>query len=637
MALTTDTAVTPGRAAEATPDKAPRRQKRSRAAGKRLRFGHVSISVTLATAIGTLVAVAVALVLAISFIAGARSTLSLLRGDAETVLDINEASLRQHLDPAAAQLRHMARQVENGGLDLTDPELRFALFSGALAATPQIVTLAFWQPDQDGHAVGHKGGRVEQLDIPLPHHPAVLEAQAAIVGTDRPYWGGASYIDDEILSALNVAQAVYGPDGRYLGMLTASVSVGSLSRFLRDLQSFNTSQRSFILYGISGQVIAHPTMGRVDYNLSEQRPLPTVDELRDPLLTDVFLYMERADGFAVENGEVTVSELPFGEYLTLFRAVDGYATVPLVIGSVFPMDVVTAEMEALFRAGAAGVVILIMGVVAGILVGRRIARPIIELAHQASQIGEYDFASVPKLRPSVFKELNDQSTAFNQMIDSLRRVDPYVPRGLVDRLFATHGETSVESQERDLTVMFTDIVGYTTMSEGLSASETAAFLNEHFGILARCIEAEGGTIDKYIGDALMAFWGAPDPQTDHAARACRAAVGIAEAIHADNAHRQAAGLPPVAMRIGLHSGPMVVGNIGAPGRINYTIVGDPVNTGQRLEQLGKVLGGGAPVTILASAATVAELGGEISRQSLGAQPIPGRSATIEVFRLGPLR
>jgi class 3 adenylate cyclase len=153
----------------------------------------------------------------------------------------------------------------------------------------------------------------------------------------------------------------------------------------------------------------------------------------------------------------------------------------------------------------------------------------------------------------------------------------------VTRLIRAGDAGTIRPEARELTVMFTDIAGFTAMSETRPAPEVADFLNEHFALLGACVEAEGGTVDKFIGDALMAFWGAPETQTDTAPRACRAALAIARAVDADNARRTAAGRPAIRIRIGLHSGPVVVGNVGWPGRINYTIVGDTVNTCQRLE------------------------------------------------------
>src|SRR3546814_6000796 len=122
------------------------------------------------------------------------------------------------------------------------------------------------------------------------------------------------------------------------------------------------------------------------------------------------------------------------------------------------------------------------------------------------------------------------------------------------------------------------------MSERLTAQETADLLNEHFALVTACIEAEGGIVDKFIGDAVMAMWGAIKRDEDHAVHACAAVRAIGMAMAADNARRLMLGKPILRMRVGIHSGPVVIGNIGAPGRINFTVVGDTVNTAQRLEQ-----------------------------------------------------
>jgi adenylate cyclase len=178
-------------------------------------------------------------------------------------------------------------------------------------------------------------------------------------------------------------------------------------------------------------------------------------------------------------------------------------------------------------------------------------------------------------------------------------------------------------------VMFTDIVGFTSRTERLSAQDTATFLNRHFALVSRCIEAEGGTIDKYIGDASMALWNAAEPQPDHAARAVRAAQAIRTELEADNAGLEL----PVRLCIGIHSGPVVVGNIGSATRMNYTVVGDTVNTANRLESLGRDLLPDAPVAVLLSAATVAALPPELALVSLGDHALRGRDAPTEVFTL----
>ena len=196
------------------------------------------------------------------------------------------------------------------------------------------------------------------------------------------------------------------------------------------------------------------------------------------------------------------------------------------------------------------------------------------------------------------------------------------------------------SEVREVTVMFTDIAGFTSLSEGMPATELASLLNDHFAVLSACIEAEDGTVDKFIGDSVMAFWGAPDAQPDHAERAARAARAISDAIDADNRQRVANGLAPIGVRIGLHSGSVTVGNIGAPDRINYTIIGDTVNVGQRLEQLAKDVKkqdvSSISVTVVASRAIVDQLKAPESWTSLGMHHLRGRGEEIEVFHMKSL-
>ncbi|HSG96222.1 MAG TPA: adenylate/guanylate cyclase domain-containing protein, partial [Afifellaceae bacterium] len=245
-----------------------------------------------------------------------------------------------------------------------------------------------------------------------------------------------------------------------------------------------------------------------------------------------------------------------------------------------------------------------------------------------------DISKVEDLPVSVFRELNDQSTAFNAMLRALRWFELYVPRKIVERLIKTGEVRDTISDAREITVMFTDIAGFSAASEGMSAPEVAAFVNHHFFLVTKCIEAEDGTIDKFMGDAVMAFWGAPDIQSDGAERACRAARAIAAAIHDDNRQRKTVGEPAVGIRIGIHTGMATVGNIGTPDRLNYTIIGDTVNIGQRLEQLGKkVYPAGTEVSILVSGEVARQLKTNFGAVAAGRHKLKGRASEIEVFKL----
>jgi len=200
------------------------------------------------------------------------------------------------------------------------------------------------------------------------------------------------------------------------------------------------------------------------------------------------------------------------------------------------------------------------------------------------------------------------------------------------------GEDAVRSRRRNVTVMFSDIVEFTPQAEDLPEQDTADLLNHHFALLGACIEREQGVIDKYIGDSVMAVWGGLSRMDDHADRAVRAALEIAQVIREDNATRRAAGQPAIRVRIGLHSGPVVVGNIGAPGRVNFTVVGDTVNIAQRFEQLGKeFMKDGEEIVLLASAETLAAIKDRDALNIALPEPVlrqvKGHEDPVKVYRL----
>ena len=143
-----------------------------------------------------------------------------------------------------------------------------------------------------------------------------------------------------------------------------------------------------------------------------------------------------------------------------------------------------------------------------------------------------------------------------------------------------------------MTISFCDLADFTTLSEQLSPEELVRHLGDYFGPLSAEILATGGTVDKYIGDAIMAFWGAPAPTPDHAIAACTAALRNQATLAVLRRRWAAEGKPELHARIGIHTGEVIVGNIGSPARLNYTVMGDPVNVASRLEGLGKHYGTG---------------------------------------------
>jgi len=166
----------------------------------------------------------------------------------------------------------------------------------------------------------------------------------------------------------------------------------------------------------------------------------------------------------------------------------------------------------------------------------------------------------------------------------------YVSKNLVQQIMRSPDSAGVGGTRRDITVMFTDIEGFSRISETLLPELLTSRLSRYFDALGSAIAANRGTIDKYIGDSIMAFWNAPEPDPDHIANACRAALQACAA-GAQLSHKwRELGRPGFRTRFGLHTGPAVVGNVGARDRINYTLVGAVANQASRLEGMNKAYG-----------------------------------------------
>ena len=181
---------------------------------------------------------------------------------------------------------------------------------------------------------------------------------------------------------------------------------------------------------------------------------------------------------------------------------------------------------------------------------------------------------------------------------------------------------------RETSILFADIVGFTARCESLPPEEVAAFLNQFFSLAADVIFKYGGTLDKFIGDAVMAFFGATQQQDDHAERAVRSAIELMGALEKWNSEREAEGLDRIDVRVAVNSGPVVVGDIGSASRVDYTVLGNTVNVTARLEEHVA-----APGSIVLGETTQAAVADLFPTESLGAVQLKGLTREINIFRV----
>jgi len=220
----------------------------------------------------------------------------------------------------------------------------------------------------------------------------------------------------------------------------------------------------------------------------------------------------------------------------------------------------------------------------------------------------------------------------NERIQSERaardRLERYHSPAVIEAVLGDADHEGPSVTLRETSIMFADIVGFTARCEALPPEEVAAFLNQFFSLAADAIFEFGGTLDKFIGDAVMAFFGAPLPVEDHAERAVRAALALMGSLDAWNRDRTADGLDAIAIRVAIHSGPVVVGDIGSASRVDYTVLGNTVNVAARLEEFVA-----QPGTIAVGETTHNAVKHLFQTEHLGDVQLKGLSRKIGAFRI----
>jgi adenylate cyclase len=205
----------------------------------------------------------------------------------------------------------------------------------------------------------------------------------------------------------------------------------------------------------------------------------------------------------------------------------------------------------------------------------------------------------------------------------------YMHPALIHQMLNSPEGLKLGGEEKHLTALFADIVGFTTLSEKLTPAELVEILNEYLSEMTEVIFRNWGTLDKYIGDAIMAFWGAPYPQDDHALRSCRAALEMLETLRRLQAGWKVRAVPTIDIGVGINSGPMLVGNMGSKRRKNYTIMGDSVNLASRLEGLNRQFG----THLIISEATFLQTNGQVVARELDLIRVKGKTQPVKVYDL----
>jgi adenylate cyclase len=525
--------------------------------------------------------------------------------------------------------------------DPRDGRKREVVFRSQLLSQPTISWVAFGWPDGSFFA-GHKLGDnvIEMLEIAPDRNLRInryefvgddLKLKASWFEetdysvTEQDWFRVARQTDDEYWSTLTahprgerLAAAFSAPvaiDGKPAGVVAIIIELTRVSSFLSQL-TVGKSAGAFILER-DGKVVASP-----DPDASELVALKT-DHPLFPIAVDAI-----RNATAYEPGEGQ----PFNTMVTR----DGKAYQAVITPISFPgWSLVTVVPESEFlgpvqmtiRNLMIGLAFLIVfaGLLSAWLAQRLIAAPLIKVVNEIRHVERFDLDKVQR-HPSRLTEIENLSGAIGDMAQGLAAFRKYIPADLVRRLVSDGDGARLGGAVRPMSVMFIDLAGFTGMSERLG-DRIIPLLSRYFDGVSAQIQNHNGTIDKFIGDAVMAFWGAPSQNPDHAVDCCRAALAcqraVGEAGLIDD-HGQ-----PVKIRIGINSGDMLVGNIGSEVRLNYTVIGDAVNIASRLESTNKVYG----TTIIIGPETRRLAGDRIVVRELDRLAVYGRAGGLQIYEL----
>ena len=400
------------------------------------------------------------------------------------------------------------------------------------------------------------------------------------------------------------------------GVLAVIIEYTRLAQFLSHL-SVGKSGAAFIL-GRGGTTIAapDPDADEIDMQRSDQPLLPI------------------AQGAIKQAGSTYDSDKKIARQERLISGDKAYAVslTPLgfpgwTLATVIPEAEFLGPIEATIRQLLIGLVILILaaGIISTWLARWVIATPLILVVDELKHVARFDLEKVCR-HTSRLIELENLSNAIADMAGGLAAFRKYIPADLVKMLVSDGIEPRPGGAIRTLTVLFADIAGFTGLSERLG-DRIIPLLSSYLDTMSREVSTHSGTIDKFIGDAVMAFWGAPAVNVDHAVDACRAALACQRALR-DSGLTDDGGRP-LRVRVGVNSGDMLVGNIGSEFRLNYTVIGDAVNIASRLEGANKEYG----TEIIIGEETRRLAGDHIHARELDRLMVYGRAGGIAIYEL----
>ncbi len=427
--------------------------------------------------------------------------------------------------------------------------------------------------------------------------------------------------------------------GAAAGAVCIDITLGDLSLFIGGVK-VGEAGKAFLM-DKQMQMIAAPQASRDSApfvkDAGKDLALKNITEFANPEIQAAHTAMLKKLKKLQKNKKWMKSKRPFyfdfklagSRYVGIFTPFPAYTGLDWQSGVIIPEDEFFYFVRRNTRiVMAASTVLILLAVILGYIFSRRLARPLSDLSHEMDKIQRFDLNSQKTIVSSI-TDVQNMVLSFYKMRQGLRSFGKFVPADIVRQLIAQEGDAHLQGEKRELTVHFSDIEGFTTVSESLKPEELVELLADYLGEMSRIIAEESGTVDKYIGDAVMAFWGAPQAVPDHAVKAARAALRCQKRLLELEAKWTAEGKPVFRARIGLNTGEIIVGNMGSAERLNYTVIGDAVNLASRLEGINKYYG----TRIIVGQKTQELIKNQFVTRLLDFVAVKGKNEAIRIYEL----
>lgn len=439
--------------------------------------------------------------------------------------------------------------------------------------------------------------------------------------------GGLNITDPDVFAALGligftVAQP-FGRDGETRGVIAADITLAGLSEYIAE-HRISPNTLSYVL-DQQGRVLAASDLSKTYVANKGKVELRHISALDNELPAIAY-------GAHPRDGGASLYGFTFGgrEYF------GSLSTMPDNFGKRWQFFIVTpvSDFTAVFDHNnrlllAVGLIATALALAIIYVLSGLVSAPLERLAAKVTRIQDMDGeVPLPAIRSKV-REIDVLARAIDTLDNAVKSFAAFVPVGLVKELLATDEKTQLGGHSRFLTILFSDLEDFSSLSERIPTQVLLKRVSRHLELVTHSINQEHGTIDKFMGDGVMAFWGAPALLEDHAFRACVAALRIQRGMEGLNAQWQAEGAEPLRVRIGIHCDAVLVGNIGSRERMSYTVLGDGVNVAARLEGVNKEF----RTTICISHATFKEAGEHLCVRPIDEVTVKGRRGLVPIYEL----